>query len=414
LASSERVVSLYVHVPFCTGKCLYCDFFSVPAHAVGEADVSAVVGQTVRQAHALLDAAGADARVPTVFVGGGTPTILPLAELERLLGAFSRLGAREWTVEANPETLSGDFLDACAGAGVTRISLGVQSIHERHLRTLGRRATRAQTLDGIRLLRDRWRGDASIDLITGIPGQTAADVLEELSLLDGSWPGHVSLYQLTLEEGTGLAGLVESGTVRPNGTDVDDGLWFTGRDGLEERGYRRYEVSNFCLPGSECRHNLRYWTLEPYAGAGPGAVSTVPASWAVRLLGVRGAGAPREGVARLSSPRSIHGFLEAADRHWGMDVESVPPRSFILETLMMGLRLADGVSADAFQRRFGLGFHELFPGLWDRWVGRGLAQADADRLRLSWIGLDLLERLLGEVAAALPDAPLERVRLRWP
>ncbi len=268
MAHSEPGFSLYVHVPFCTDKCLYCDFYSVPRRGLSDDIQAAVVDQTVAQARCLLDAAGSP-RVQTIFIGGGTPSALPRPLLARLLGAFSALRPAEWTVEANPETLDESFLGCCGDAGVTRLSVGIQTLQPRLLSLLRRSATPHDAVTAVELLRRKWGGELSLDFIAGIPGQTAAEVRARSGAPGPfDWPGHVSLYQLTTEPGTPLAAMIERGEIKMNPTETDEELWFAGKDGLESLGYAHYEVSNFALPGRECRHNIRYWNIEPYIGRG--------------------------------------------------------------------------------------------------------------------------------------------------
>jgi oxygen-independent coproporphyrinogen-3 oxidase len=226
--------------------------------------------------------------------------------------------------------------------------------------------------------------------------------------------GHASLYSLTVEPDTPLSGLVRSGSIALNPRDHDDELWLEGRAALAGAGLHHYEVSNFARPGKECRHNLRYWRLEPYLGIGPGAVSTLPPDLAAALTGVR----EHAEVVRLSNPRDITTFLSRAAGEpgapWGIETETVAAPAFVLETLMMGLRLADGIGADSFRRRFGQGLDRLAPGLWEGWIARGLAAADAGRLRLTDRGFLLLDALLGEFAVALHADRLPPIEVRWP
>ena len=394
-------LSFYLHVPFCTDKCLYCDFFSVPSHTVQPAVRDRLVNEITTQVGAFLRAAGPDRRMETAFIGGGTPSCLPTETFRRLLAAVAGLHPVEWTVEANPETLDEAFIEACADAGVTRLSVGIQSLHDDHLRFLRRRATAADCRRALALLDRRWRGDLNLDLIAGIPGQTVADVRGDIAVLDDAHPSHVSLYQLTLEAGTPLTRLVEEGAASLNPPELDETLWFAGRDELGSRGYKHYEVSNFSRPGKECRHNLRYWRLDPYLGAGPAAVSTIPAELARRMPGFP-AGMPAETVVvRVANPRSVERYLAGQGAFWGAEVEFVTPRDFLLETLMMGLRLADGLSTPDFARRFGGGFSDFFPGLWEGWVERGWASPMAERLALTAEGLMVLDYLLEQAATAL-------------
>ena len=413
MAGSELPLSLYIHVPFCVDKCLYCNFYSVPRRSVHESIQEAVVDQTIRQMRFFLGAMGDACTVQTIFMGGGTPSTLPHPLLRRLLSSFGPSSCQEWTVEANPESIDQDFLDACGDAGVTRISAGVQSTDDRHLGTLGRTGSRQDILRAAGLLRSRWKGDVNLDFIAGIPGQEPADVVKDLSLLDELPVSHVSLYSLTYEPDTPLARLVTKEKIRPNSPEKDEQLWFTGVEELKRRGYIHYEVSNFCRPGKECRHNLRYWRLEPYLGAGPGAVSTLPAGAVAKALNRPGGSGDGErgGVLRMSNPRDIRGYLVGRERLWGAELEAVRPADFLLETLMMGLRLEEGISAGVFARRFGSPFQEVFPGLWESWVSRGAARPAGERLALSDSGRMMLDGLLSEMPHE-PDA--RTLTVSWP
>jgi len=373
-----------------------------------------MVNETIRLARRLVESGGRDARVETLFVGGGTPSCLPSALLETLLGAFTPLGCSEWTVESNPETLDESFLDACRRAGVTRLSVGIQSLNTQLLHLLRRHATREQALAALDLVKHRWEGDLNLDFITGIPGQTVNDVHADLSVLRDGWPDHVSLYQLTVEPGTPLETMVDDGRIVMNRSELDEELWIAGRDALTSRGYRQYEVSNFALPGRECRHNLRYWRIDPYAGAGPGAVSTLPAEWAARAAARPELAGHGQMVVRLTAPKDIPAFLRGEEHFWGIETELISPSDFLLETLMMGLRLTGGIPEETIQSRFGSGFSELFPGLWEAWVSRGLALPPDGALRLSPNGLLLLDRLLREVAEMTAKPRLKTLLVHWP
>lgn len=360
-----------------------------------------------------MEALGHDWSIRTIFMGGGTPSILARDHFAALLAAFRSTGAKEWTVEANPESLDGEFLSLCAGSGVTRLSLGVQTLKDALLSLLRRSANRASTLKGVELAASRWRGELNLDFIPGIPGQEPGDVVEDLALVDRVKPGHVSLYQLTREEGTPLARLVEAGTIVPNAPDKDEDLWFTGRDELLRRGYGHYEISNFALPEKECRDNLSYWRIDPYLGLGPGAVSTLPARFLAPILGDMAKEDPGA-VLRLSNPKDLRSFARGRDALWGMEVETIPPRTFLLDTLMMGLRVARGIKRAAFLHRFGVGFDDLFPRLLEKWRSEGLAEESADRIALSANGRLVLDSLLGQAEEALSPAAAARLEVQWP
>jgi oxygen-independent coproporphyrinogen III oxidase len=413
LALPNLDLALYVHVPFCTDKCLYCDFYSVPHRTVPRSLESKVIDETLAQGRAFLDALGQDWNIRTIFMGGGTPSILARDHFGALLAAFRGTWAKEWTVEANPESLDGEFLALCAGSGVTRLSLGVQTLKDSLLSLLRRSANRASTLKGVELASSRWRGELNLDFIAGIPGQSPEDVLEDLMLVDRIRPGHVSLYQLTREEGTPLAQLVEAGTIVPNAPERDEDLWFAGRDALLQRGFGHYEVSNFALPGKECGHNLSYWRIDPYVGLGPGAVSTLPARFLSPVLGDMAARDPGA-VLRLSNPKDLRSFSRGRDALWGMEVETIPPGTFLLDTLMMGLRAAPGIKRAAFLHRFGVGFDDLFPGLLEKWRNDGLAETSADRIALNAEGRLVLDSLLAQAEVALSPAAAARLAIQWP
>jgi oxygen-independent coproporphyrinogen-3 oxidase len=427
-------LSLYIHVPICAGKCLYCDFFSVPRAAVSAPVEQNFVAETIEQARFFLEALGRgrDVHLETLYVGGGTPSALSRENLDRLLSEFRGTGWQEWTVEANPESIDEEFLDLCGQAGVTRLSVGIQTMGDARLGLLGRPGSRRDNERALELLHTRWSRDLSLDFIAGIPGQSVADVRADLSVLDILPASHASLYSLTLEPGTALFEQVQEGGVAMNDPERDEELWFAGKDELEQRRFENYEISNFCLPGKASTHNLRYWNLEPYLGVGPGAVSTLPAQLLREVFEAHGkavAGLGEHPVCRLSNPESIEGYLAGREKLWGMEAEVIQPRDFLVENLMMGLRLAAGIPADRLERRFGRSFEELFPGLWQRWAERGLAQpveksvGSHSCLRLSEPGRLILNALMAEIAgrvrepllAALPEASaLAALEVRWP
>jgi len=370
-------------------------------------------------------------RVRTIYVGGGTPSLLAPESLDRLLEAGARFvravgrgadpdrGGLEWTVEANPESLNREHLEICASHGVNRLSIGVQSFHDRILSTLGRPAGARESRAALELVRSEWPGQISLDLMSGVPGAPWPVLRRDLEEALAYAPEHLSLYSLTLDD-----------PAHPLARDINperqDRLWLRGHRWLEEQGYRNYEISNFARPGFESLHNLRYWRLEPYLGVGPAAVSTLPGSRNLRPdRGVdrapAGAGnAGRPAVLRLTNPESLGSFLGGPGALWGIEIEEIAPREFLFETLMMGLRLRDGIDAAAFVARFGRSLPELLPGLWRRWAGRGLlvgtgagsgagatGPPSCSRYALSFEGRMVLDRLLLELQGELERPELE-------
>jgi putative oxygen-independent coproporphyrinogen III oxidase len=385
--ASSKPVSLYVHLPFCRSKCPYCDFFSVPCDR--NEDIERVVDDILEEmgwfARLLLPST-----VPTVYVGGGTPSLLPPHSLERLLAGIRAFAPEpeEWTVEANPESLTVAFLQTCARQGVGRLSLGVQSTRDRLLRVLGRPGDESDNRAALARIRSFWRGRLNLDFLVGVPGQSRADLFGDLLQARQTGAGHVSLYALTPPPGTALAKAVQE--------DARDELWLAGFEQLEAQGYRNYEVANFARPGEECLHNLRYWRLLPYLGVGPGAVSTLP-----------GAGGE---VFRLYHAEDVTAYR--AGNPWGLRQEMIRPKEFLLETLMMGFRLRRGIDAEEFSRRFGRPLPELLPVAWREWEQRGCLREDPEVYAFTDQGRLLLNRRLLEAQQALEA--LTGLQVRWP
>ena len=379
---SGGVLSLYVHVPFCRLKCPYCDFFSVPA--ASSLDLERVIAETTEQLACFKDWLR-PAQVPTVYIGGGTPSLLPAQLLKKLLCAVRDFIPKscgeqvEWSVEANPESLDEPFLRTCLESGANRLSLGIQTMRDELLRGLGRPGDAAANRKALRLVASRWEGRLSLDLLAGIPGQTMAAMREDLDRAMEARPGHISFYALTPPPGSSLESRIDS--------QRRDGVWLAGFRRLEQSGYRNYEISNFARSGEECRHNLRYWNLRPYLGVGPGAVSTLP-----------GRGAR---VYRLFNPERLDRFLAGRNAAWNLRLARISGRSFVFETLMMGLRLNEGLERGAFIRRFGLPLENLVPGLWPEWNARGLTAEIGGRYALNRKGRLSLDRLLIELAEHL-------------
>jgi putative oxygen-independent coproporphyrinogen III oxidase len=350
---SAASVSLYVHVPFCASKCAYCDFCSLPVTDVHwhEAFVDAALRETRHwRCWTLAD-------VPTLYVGGGTPTILGegLVRLVEGLGAVVGLrGDAEVTVEANPDSVTPGLVAALAGAGVTRVSLGVQSFDDDVLRTLGRRhdAASAERAAGT-LARSGLR--FSVDVMCGIPGQTLASWRDTLECVVAIGAGHVSAYPLSVEEGTPLYVAVRRGELPPPDPDVAADMMLLAEDLLGASGLPRYEVASYARPGEESRHNIRYWTGGAYVGVGPSAASMLPAEEFARIatlerwepLGPDGAreredsGAGRVRFVRTSDVEEYLGMPVAAPA----SVEYLSAEEAAREDVMLGLRLTRGVAA---------------------------------------------------------------------
>jgi len=398
----DYLPALYLHIPFCSTKCSYCDFFSLPGVA-SELQFQ-VLKKTVKQAETLLREIAPE-KTDTFYVGGGTPNSLPPAGFTYLLQALSGfaevLSPGEWTVELNPEHLTVSQLGQLHSAGVTRLSVGIQSFSPSVLRLFGRNASREENLNALSLLKEYWTGDLNLDLITAVPGQDNARALEDLETALGFAPDHISLYNLTFEEGTKLSRSMEQGKIRPREEEDAAELLLLLWERLAEEGYEHYEVSNFAKTGHRSRHNLHYWQMDPYAGAGPGSVSTLPAN----------EGDAEEGFpVRLETTRDLEVFL----RRFSPGEETITPEQFLLEYLMMGLRTRPGLSLQRFRRIFGHGVRELLQGTLLRYGGLLELQGgggEEEFLGPTEQGMLLLDSILADAAVEIGDI---RPELRWP
>ena len=305
-----RVRHLYVHVPFCVHRCGYCDFVTVTGHD----DLHAAYVDALR---AELNLHGPIAP-ETVYVGGGTPTLLREELLARLLTGLP--ACADVTIECNPETVTPELARILLRHGVTRISLGAQSFQPHLLETLERRARPETVATALEILRAEGHENVNLDLMFGVPGQTRDDLQADIEAVLGHAPEHVSWYELEAKPGTRFT--VHHGAELARQAEALEDHYETVVDALRGAGYRWYETANFCLPGRESRHNLGYWLGHDYLGVGVGAVST---------LGL---------VRRRNSPR-LRPYLEAcADgRAAPAEVEELTASERGLERLMLGLRL---------------------------------------------------------------------------
>jgi oxygen-independent coproporphyrinogen-3 oxidase len=359
--------SLYIHVPFCAGFCDYCDFYSA---ALEENDPrpSRYVERALLDAEILFEEYKLE-EVPSVYIGGGTPSVLGAAGITRLLkGIGSLLPGKpgEFTVEANPESADEAFLAACGENGVTRISAGIQTFHERSRRAVHRGGAAARLSGRLALIARIFPGAFSADLLSGLPFQDEAALLRDIETTLSFNPAHISLYALTLEDGTALAERARAASRRgetglPSEEDAE-GLWLSGRDALERAGYAQYEASNFSLPGKESRHNIRYWRMENWLGLGPGASGTLVDD--------------RTGTGRRYTVKADADAWLDRRGNAGPPVteEALDRLTLMKESLLMGFRFTGGPDEALFRRRFGREIRQVIPRAIAAWRDRGLFQ----------------------------------------
>ena len=326
----DRPLRAYVHVPFCTVRCGYCDFNTYTAGELGGFDVDGYV-QAVAQEMDLAVAVGEPRPLASVFIGGGTPSLLPPPALAMLLGALrERFGIEngaEVTMEANPENVTPSALDAWLDAGVNRLSLGMQSADEAALRVLQRVHTPGAAVAAATAAREAGFAHVSLDLIYGVPGQSPDSWRDTVLAAVSARPDHVSAYALGVEDGTALARQVRRGEVPAPDPDEAAAQYDIADEVLSDAGFTWYEISNWARAGGQCWHNIGYWQGDNWWGFGPGAHSHVDG---IRWWNVKRPATYRAMLAAGNSP--------AAGR------ETLTPDQQRLESVMLGVRLSEGFS----------------------------------------------------------------------
>jgi oxygen-independent coproporphyrinogen-3 oxidase len=352
----------YVHIPFCAHRCGYCDF----AIAVGHEDA---IGRYLDALASELAGLGTPRPVETLFLGGGTPTHLDLGALARLLELLSRwlpLGAGgEFSIEANPDSLTGEKVDLLADHGVNRVSIGVQSFQPELLRALDRTHSPADVPPAIEAARRRM-AHVSMDLIFGIPGQTPAQWCDDLDRALALGTDHVSTYGLTYEKGTPLWKQRRRGRVLPLGEEEELALYALAIDRLEAAGFEHYEISNFARPGCRSRHNQVYWANEAYFGFGMGAARYV--------LG-----------RRELNTRDLTTYLRRClgGESPTFQSEELLPEERARETMAVQLRRTEGIDRRRFREQTGFSLDVLAGEAIGRHQGLGLIEDDGRGIRLT-------------------------------
>lgn len=336
------VTALYVHVPFCAQKCRYCDFDS---RSFAPCDLDAALDAYFEQLYARLDAfgnAGALRQIRTVYVGGGTPSLAG----ERLVELARRIRAScapvEFTCEANPESLTAELAAALAKVGVTRVSLGVQTLDNTELTAIGRIHDADRALAAIATVKNAGL-DVSCDLMCGLPGQTAASWKRTLDGVLAAAPHHVSVYPLTLEEGTPLYRMACRDELLEPDEDFQASCMDVARERLGAAGYHPYEVASYALDGHECAHNIAYWTGRGYLGLGRSAAGMLDAEDFDRLTGLF------PGVSSRGDAHRVR-LVQRDDAATAFEAEYLSQREAAAEDLMLACRMTRGVGPDLLVR----------------------------------------------------------------
>ncbi|MBN2232832.1 MAG: radical SAM family heme chaperone HemW [Deltaproteobacteria bacterium] len=378
----NRRLSLYLHIPFCRSKCRYCAFFSVPVDTPpADMYLRAVLRQVMAES-----GRWSGRRLATIYIGGGTPSVMPAAFYEAVLSRLAALFAWdpviEITLELNPADPAPGWLAACRDLGVNRFSLGAQTFSPAGLRFLGRRHGPEHVRRAVDMLRTAGVENISLDLIHSLPGQDAAGLHADIDAALALDPAHLSAYCLTVEPGTPLARDVAAGRVVPPDADRQAGDMAVIRDRFAAAGLPAYEISNFARPGRESRHNLRYWHLEDYWGLGPGA-------WSSRREPEDSA---RGWLRRWAWTGAVANYA-AADFSRPVEEDLVSPRTAFIEMVVMGLRLTAGVNLRRLRRLFGDPWVDELPDRFAAARSAGLMELSPTRLRLTERGVPLADEV---------------------
>lgn len=368
---STKTLGVYIHIPFCRAKCGYCAFVSRPGSREEQQQYVAALCREI-------SAAGGDFAVPvdTVFFGGGTPTILSVAQLTVILDAlrsrFVVTSTAEISLEANPGTVDAESLVQLRQVGFNRLSLGVQSFDDRILRAIGRIHCVDEARQAVAAARTAGFDNLSLDLMYGLPGQTVDSWQETLRRAVELAPDHISAYGLKLEEGTALAAQVVTGQAILPDEAAEEAMYDYLNAYLPRQGFHRYEISNYARPGKECRHNLKYWRYLPYRGFGVAAHSF-------------------DGRARFANTEDVSFYCtrQLAGQSAETFRETLPESDQLAEYAFLALRTTEGLLAGDFQERFGCGFTDVYAGTVAELTRDELLIRERDGWRLTKKGLKL-------------------------
>lgn len=435
---SATQTGIYIHIPFCVQKCAYCDFLSAPSDEITKRKYVAALIKEIQSSDA-----SRELRVPTIFLGGGTPSILDAECISDIMNAlkerFHIIEGAEITIECNPGTVTFDKLKAYKNAGINRISFGLQSANNIELKSIGRIHTYEQFIESYELAKRAGFDNINIDLISALPDQTIDSWKVTLEKIIELEPSHISAYSLIVEEGTKLFDQVEKekmqGIDRIPDEETERNMYYLTNELLEKAGYIHYEISNYAKPGYECRHNLTYWAPDNYIGFGIGAASYIGdirykntddlnlyMEWAqnasdieagragIEVIGsIEGMtghdalatdGAATDGVATdgvatdgKTTDRKIK-LMDLSDIR--VDVTVLTRENKMEEFMFLGLRRINGISVVEFKRRFGLDYDSVYDKITKKFIEMGLLIQKDDRIYLSERGIDVSNSVMAE------------------
>ncbi len=366
----DKYRGLYVHIPFCVRKCLYCDFVSFPGmENVFDKYIDAVLEEAKKYEGMEFE---------TVFLGGGTPSVLNCSQLDRLFDGlekvFSFAENCEASIEANPKTLSDEKMRVLNNHIINRVSVGVQSFNDTELKAMGRIHTSKEALESIELI-SRYFDNFNIDIMTSVPFQTSDSLMNTLKTAIGTGAKHLSCYSLIIEPGTPFYDMYEKGEFSLPSDEEDREMYIKLAEFLGCNGYKRYEISNYAREGYECRHNIKYWTTNEYIGLGAAAHSYY------------------NGV-RFSNTPDLNSYIGG---EFEQEREALTEEDKISEYIMMSMRMSSGLDEDEFYNRFGKNFYDINKNKIDLYTQKGFIKKTENGFAFTDKGFDVSNALLCEL-----------------
>ena len=367
-----KTLGIYIHIPFCTKKCGYCDFYSVKWNEIQEYQYIQSAVNEIKGYSAL----SRKFTVDSIYIGGGTPSIISPENLESIISTIKNIFTldenAEISMEANPNSLNAGNLKAYKELGINRLSIGVQSLNDNILKNLGRIHSSEEALLALDLAKSMGFDNINADVMFNIPGQTIDDINDTIDALIQKNIKHISFYSLKLEEGTPMHTLEKTGNLIMPEEDLEREMYYAGRNIMEKNNLMQYEISNFALKGYECRHNLKYWNQEEYIGIGPSAHSFL-------------------GSMRYSNPSDIiECTLSNEEEIFERNVQEFMNKDdLIFEYIMLRLRLAEGLIFDDFKNKFSVDFKETYAEQIKYLTENNLIETDEDVVRLTKRGMDI-------------------------
>ncbi|MGR3174930.1 MAG: radical SAM family heme chaperone HemW [Candidatus Scalindua sp.] len=376
MSIQTHIPSLYIHIPFCISKCIYCDFNSIVMK-------SQIVDEYLNAIENELQAINGKYSFTTVYIGGGTPTVLSEIQLIKLLNIISKhvdvFNLNEYTIEVNPGTLTEEKILALKNSYISRISIGIQSFNDKYLKFLGRIHTAKEAKDIFSNLREKGFENINIDLIYGYSSQHLNEWKTDLRECFKLSPEHISAYCLTYESGTPLVEMMDSGKLNKLSEEEELDMYEHTNDFLGNNGYNHYEISNFAKQGKECQHNTVYWENREYIGIGAGAFSYINGERYCSIKNVK------EYISAVRSKKNLICFSE-----------KLLQEKRASEILIMALRMTSGISKNEFFDRSGYNLTELFGTQLSILTQAGLINFDDERIKLTRRGLSVADSVMME------------------